>query len=63
MNEKGSKVIKNSADARKLLQMGNIIIDIKPKKENRKETVFVFLKNEKFDSDFEKININKIEIL
>lgn len=38
------QAIKNPAEARKLLKLGNPIIDIAPKKENGKEneTVFFF---------------------
>lgn len=39
--------------ARRLLNMGNPIIDIKPCKENRNKTIFVFEVTEKFKKDFE----------
>ena len=37
--------------ARKLLKMGNVIIDIKPCKENRDKTIFVFEDTEKLQAD------------
>ena len=39
--------------ARRLLKMGNPIIDIKPCKEDRSKTIFVFEVTEKFKRDFE----------
>ena len=41
------KIIRNPAMARKLLHKGNLIIDIKPSKDNGDQTVFVFEKTEK----------------
>ena len=37
--------------ARRLLRMGNPIYDIKPQKENRDKTIFVFEITEKFEND------------
>lgn len=37
--------------ARKLLRMGNSIIDIKPCKENRDKTIFIFEDTEKLQRD------------
>ena len=37
--------------ARKLLHMGNPIVDIKPMKENRDKTIFVFENTEKLQKD------------
>ena len=37
--------------ARKLLHMGNPILDIKPMKENRDKTIFVFENTEKLQKD------------
>ena len=37
--------------ARRLLKMGNMIVDIKPCKENRDKTIFVFEDTEKLQSD------------
>lgn len=37
--------------ARRLLKMGNPIYDIKPQKENRDKTIFVFEITEKFKED------------
>ena len=39
--------------ARRLLKMGNPIVDIKPCKEDRSKTIFVFEVTEKFKRDFE----------
>jgi hypothetical protein len=39
--------------ARRLLRMGNPIVDIKPCKEDRSKTIFVFEVTEKFKKDFE----------
>jgi hypothetical protein len=49
------KVITNPAIARKLLHLGNKIIDIKPNKKNENETVFVFNVDEKFKQDMDMI--------
>lgn len=45
------KVILNPAIARKLLQLGNTILDIKPNKNNKTETVFIFEDTEKLRDD------------
>lgn len=37
--------------ARRLLKMGNQIYDIKPQKENRDKTIFIFEITEKFEKD------------
>ena len=37
--------------ARRLLKMGNPIVDIKPCKEDRNKTIFVFAVTEKFKTD------------
>lgn len=60
MEEKTSKVIRNSGVARNLLRMGCVIIDIKPDKEDpdHKRTVFVFKKDAAFDSAMEEIANN-----
>lgn len=55
------KVIKNARDARYLLKKGHTIIDIKPKKENPVETVFVFLADDSFYKDFDKISVDSEE--
>ena len=39
--------------ARRLLKMGNPIVDIKPCKEDRTKTIFVFEVTEKVKKDFE----------
>lgn len=42
--------------ARRLLKMGNTIIDIKPNKANHEKTVFVFRKDEKLKNDLSFIS-------
>lgn len=37
--------------ARRLLRMGNPIIDIKPDKNNRDKTIFIFEVTDKFNAD------------
>lgn len=37
--------------ARRLLKMGNVIVDIKPRKEDRDKTIFVFEDTEKLQAD------------
>jgi len=49
------KIIINPSIARQLLHKGNLIIDIKPKKENIKETVFVFENTIKLKNDLASI--------
>jgi hypothetical protein len=49
------KVVINPTIARQLLHMGNPIEDIKPKKENKQETVFVFKNTEKLRNDLTSI--------
>ena len=49
------KSIFNPSLARKLLKMGNTIIDIKPKKENKNETIFIFKCDEKLINDIKNI--------
>ena len=44
----GCKLIFNSGIARKLIQLGNKVIDIKPQKENPNKTTFVFEYTDKF---------------
>lgn len=51
-----SKLILNPTIARQLLHKGNPIIDIKPKKENSRETIFVFEINNKFSNDLKEIS-------
>jgi len=50
------KVIIKPSIARTLLHMGNPISDIKPKKENVLETVFVFENTEKLRNDLTSIS-------
>ncbi len=49
------RVILNPAIARKLLQMGSPILDIKPNKNNKTETVFIFEDTEKLREDMSLI--------
>jgi hypothetical protein len=49
------KVIINPSIARQLLHKGNPIVDIKPKKENKNETVFVFEDTENLRRDLTAI--------
>lgn len=46
------KLVFSPIIARRLLKMGNVLIDIKPKKENVNESIFVFENTEKFRRDF-----------
>ena len=45
------KIIINPSISRQLLHKGNPIVDIKPKKDNLKETVFVFEDTEKLRNE------------
>ena len=49
------KIIVNPSIARQLLHRNNEIKDIKPKRENIKETVFVFEDTEKLRNDLTAI--------
>lgn len=51
-----TKLIMNPTMARKLLQKGNTIIDLKPKKENPRETIFVFDLTNKLLKDMESLS-------
>lgn len=55
MDEKKYQIVLNGADARALLKLGYQIFDIREKRENRRETLFVFLNTESFKKDFEKM--------
>lgn len=50
-----SKLIFSPTVARKLLKLGHVIIDIKPKKENKNESIFIFEDTEKFRKDLSTI--------
>lgn len=51
------KLVFNAGIARHLLKMGCTICDLKPSKENPKDkTVFVFVKDEKFNEAMSEIN-------
>lgn len=54
-NKKKYKIIYNAWDARNLLKMGHTIVDIKPKKWDKKETVFVFAVDDTLFADVDKI--------
>ena len=49
------KIIINPSISRQLLHKGNPIVDIKPKKENPRETMFIFENNEKLRNDLATI--------
>lgn len=51
-----TKLIMNPIMARKLLHKGNAIIDIKPKKENARETIFVFNLTDKLLKDMDSLS-------
>ena len=51
LNEKQYKTIFNPGIARRLLKLGNAIIDIKPDRNNSTKTLFIFEINEKFNND------------
>lgn len=42
--------------ARRLLKMGNVIIDIKPNKDNHEKTIFIFKDDEKLRKDLSAIS-------
>lgn len=48
---KNTKAIFSARTARQLLRLGNTIIDIKPNKENKEKTVFIFRLDNKFKED------------
>ena len=50
-----TKVIIKPNIARQLFHMGNELIDFKPKKEDKQQTVFVFNKTEKLMNDLTAI--------
>ena len=54
--EKTAKLIFNAGTARSLLRAGCEIIDIKQSRDNADKTIFVFKVDEKFKSEFERIN-------
>ena len=55
MEEMNSKLVFSPLITRRLLKMGNRIIDIKADKNDQKRTVFVFRKDDKFESDFNTV--------
>lgn len=56
MEKKEFKLVFNSGCARALLKAGCVIADIKPDRENPVKSVFVFKNDEKFQTEFERIN-------
>ena len=55
-----SRIVFRSYIARRLLKMGNHVIDIKPDRNNNLRTLFVFENTEKFKRDFASV-LNEIE--
>lgn len=49
------KIIYNPTMARQLLHLGNAIVDIKPHKVNKRETIFVFECTDKLLADLTSI--------
>jgi hypothetical protein len=47
-------VLKNAVDAKKMIRLKYVVLDIKSKKEAPRETVFIFEKTEKFLEDLKK---------
>ena len=54
--EAKKKLIINSGVARKLIQLGNQVVDIKPLKEDPSRSAFVFVVTEKFSSDLASLS-------
>ena len=54
--KKEYKLVFNQGVVRRLLRMGVTIHDIKPDKENKEKTVFVFKRTPEFEAAFEQIN-------
>lgn len=54
--KKEYKLVFNQGVVRRLLRMGVTIHDIKPDKENKEKTVFVFKRTPEFETAFEQIN-------
>ena len=54
-NKEASKLVFSPMITRHLLRMGNQIIDIKADKNDSKRTVFVFKKDDKFNTDFSTV--------
>lgn len=55
-----TKIITDVAIARRLIRLGNIVVDIMPRRDNPVATVFVFEENEKLLND-EKAVIQSIK--
>lgn len=50
-----TKVVLYPNIARKLLKLGYQIVDVKPKKENRSGTLFIFKVEDGFEEEFNKL--------
>lgn len=48
---KNTKAIFSARTARQLLRLGNTIVDIKPNRDNKEKTVFIFRFDDKFKDD------------
>lgn len=57
-NRENTKSIFTPYVARRLLRMGNPIVDIKPCKENRDKTIFIFENTEKLNEDIKIASIH-----
>lgn len=55
-----SKIVFRAYIARRLLKMGNSVIDIKPDRNNAMRTLFVFENTDKFKKDFATV-LNDID--
>lgn len=53
---KKEKVIVNPVVAKKLLNMGNPIVDLKPHNDGSDKTVFIFEITKKFNNDLDKLS-------
>lgn len=54
--KKECKLVFNPGCARALLRAGCMIVDIKQSRENEERSIFVFKNDEKFQTEFERIN-------
>lgn len=61
-NNANTKSIFTPFVARRLLKMGNTIVDIKPNKDNRDKTIFVFKNTSKLQEDLKIATKHDAEI-
>lgn len=61
MTNKAARLVFNAGVARRLIKAGCTLIDIKPDKNNKDKTVFVFKNDDMFQTEFDKINIEIAE--